>query len=166
MVSRQNTPTPLIGKSNKCHVFFGNPLNLTMMLKRIAIILPCYDPAMTRWTGSPGGIFADGTAWTLSVSRQGRQSSSHKIIILLLSHFCRIHSSTIYNRKIKDIMIYPPREENEFLKQRMINGLIRFFWTSGRSKLSKLSKLSKSASEALILSETQYPTLILLFKDV
>ena len=119
---------------------------------------------MTRWTGSPGGIFADGTAWTLSASRQGRQSSSHKIIILLLSHFCRIHSSTIYNRKIKDMIISPPREENEFLKQRMINGLIRFFWTSGRSKLSKLS--NKSASEALILSETQYPILILLFKDV
>ena len=146
--------------------FFGNPLNLTMMLKRIAIILPGYDHATTRWTGSPAGIFADGTAWTLSALRQGRQSYSHKIIILLLSHFCRIHSSTIYNTKIKDMIISPPREENEFLKQRMINGLIRFFWTSGRSKLSKLSKLSKSASEALILSETQYPTLILLFKDV
>ena len=24
------------------------------------------------------------------------------------------------------------REENEFIKKRMINGLIRFFWTSGR----------------------------------
>ena len=128
--------------------------------------LPLFCPAMTRWTGSPGGIFADGTAWTLSASRQGRQSSSHKIIIPLLSHFCRIHISTIYNRKIKDMIISPPREENEFLKQRMINGLIRFFWTSGRSKLSTLSKLSKSASEASILSETQYPILIWLFKDV
>ena len=57
----------------------------------------------------------------------------------LLSHFCSIRNSTIYNRKIKDMIISPPREENEFLKQRMINGLIRFFWTSGRWGMSSLS---------------------------
>ena len=31
-----------------------------------------------------------------------------------------------------DLVSIETREENEFLKQRMINGLIRFFWTSGR----------------------------------
>ena len=29
-------------------------------------------------------------------------------------------------------LIWYSREENEFVKTRMINGLIRFFWTSGR----------------------------------
>ena len=31
-----------------------------------------------------------------------------------------------------DLVSIETREENEFVKQRMINGLIRFFWTSGR----------------------------------
>ena len=31
-----------------------------------------------------------------------------------------------------DLVSIETREENEFVKKRMINGLIRFFWTSGR----------------------------------
>ena len=31
-----------------------------------------------------------------------------------------------------DLVSIETREENEFVKRRMINGLIRFFWTSGR----------------------------------
>jgi len=31
-----------------------------------------------------------------------------------------------------DLVSLETREENEFVKTRMINGLIRFFWTSGR----------------------------------
>ena len=38
----------------------------------------------------------------------------------------------ICRRHCMDLVSIETREENEFLKQRMINGLIRFFWTSGR----------------------------------
>ena len=31
-----------------------------------------------------------------------------------------------------DLVSIETREENEFVKERMINGRIRFFWTSGR----------------------------------
>ena len=31
-----------------------------------------------------------------------------------------------------DLVSIETKEENEFVKRRMINGLIRFFWTSGR----------------------------------
>ena len=35
-------------------------------------------------------------------------------------------------KAVENILFLSVREENEFVKTRMINGLIRYFWTSGR----------------------------------
>merc|ERR1711902_353223 len=43
-----------------------------------------------------------------------------------------ITGRNICRRHCMDLVSIETREENEFLKRRMINGLIRFFWTSGR----------------------------------
>merc|ERR1711934_1193830 len=43
-----------------------------------------------------------------------------------------ITGRNICRRHCMDLVSIETREENEFLKQRMINGLIRFFWTSGK----------------------------------
>jgi len=43
-----------------------------------------------------------------------------------------ITGRNICRRHCMDLVSLETREENEFVKQRMINGLIRFFWTSGR----------------------------------
>ena len=43
-----------------------------------------------------------------------------------------ITGRNICRRHCMDLVSIETREENEFVKKRMINGLIRFFWTSGR----------------------------------
>ena len=43
-----------------------------------------------------------------------------------------ITGRNICRRHCMDLVSIETREENEFVKSRMINGLIRFFWTSGR----------------------------------
>ena len=52
----------------------------------------------------------------------------HCMDLVKIDHFTNIVDEPSFDCQVS----IETREENEFVKQRMINGLIRFFWTSGR----------------------------------